>query len=149
MAAVAARISEWQPDASRARFRTWLLKVARNQTISLFRRRKADAARGGTTAINVLQSQPEQEADLDANYRREVFRELARKVCAEFAEATWQAFWLTAVEGVSIQEVAHSLGRTVGSVYTARSRIVRRLQELAKGFAGDGPQAPVDPEVME
>lgn len=42
LAAVADRIGEWEPDPERGRFRTWLSRVAMNQTITMFRRRKAD-----------------------------------------------------------------------------------------------------------
>jgi RNA polymerase sigma-70 factor (ECF subfamily) len=70
---------------------------------------------------------------------------LARKVRAEFEEATWQAFWMTAVEGASVEEAASSLGRSAGAIYTARSRIIRRLQELARSegdeFLADEPES--------
>ena len=149
LAAVADRISEWEPDANRARFRTWLSRVAMNQTITMFRRRKADVARGGTTAVTALQNQQDESTDLEMNYRREAFRLVARKVRTEFEEATWQAFWMTAVDGVAIEETATSLGRSVGSVYTARSRIVRRLQELAKDFDEDSLDAIAEREVSQ
>lgn len=83
------------------------------------------------------------------NYRREIFRAVARKVRAEFEETTWQAFWLTAVDGLSVEDVAKSLGRTVGAVYTARSRIIRRLQELARVFVEDDSAPRSKPEVVE
>jgi RNA polymerase sigma-70 factor (ECF subfamily) len=134
LSAVANQISDWKVDNDRARFRTWLLRIALNQTITMFRRRKPDVARGGTTAIAVLDRQQVDTTDLQLNHRREVFRLLARKVRAEFEESTWQAFWMTAVEGISIEETARSLGRSVGAIYTARSRIVCRLQELARNY---------------
>ena len=145
LAAVAGRIHDWKADEDRARFRTWLYRIASNQTITLFRNRKPDAARGGTTAIAVLERQTCDEAtELELNYRREVFRMLARRARSEFEEATWQAFWMTAVEGVPVEEAARSLGRTVGSIYTARSRIIRRLQELAQAHERDLAEGKAD-----
>ncbi|HVW36616.1 MAG TPA: sigma-70 family RNA polymerase sigma factor [Pirellulales bacterium] len=145
LSAVAQRVANWKPDADRARFRTWLARIASNQTITMFRRHKPDAARGGTTAVAVLNEQQAPATDLELNCRREAFRALARKVRAEFEEATWQAFWMTAVEGVSVEEAACSLGRSAGAIYTARSRIIRRLQELAKSeddeFLADAPES--------
>ncbi|HUY92253.1 MAG TPA: sigma-70 family RNA polymerase sigma factor [Pirellulales bacterium] len=137
MSAVAERIADWRPDNNRARFRTWLSRVASNQAITMYRRRKPDAARGGTTAVAVLNEQEDPAIDLELNYRREAFRAIARKVRAEFEEATWQAFWMTAVEGVSVDKAARSLGRSAGAIYTARSRIIRRLQELADSDAAE------------
>jgi RNA polymerase sigma-70 factor (ECF subfamily) len=139
LAAVANQIGDWKVDNDRARFRTWLSRIALNQTITMYRRRKPDVARGGTTGVAVLDREAIDPGDLDLNHRREVFRFLARKVRAEFEEATWQAFWMTAVEGISIEEAARSLGRSVGAIYTARSRIVRRLQELARSYSDELP----------
>jgi len=149
LAAVAARITDWKVDKDQARFRTWLMRIAMNQTISMYRGRKPDAARGGTSAVAVLHQQEVESTDLEQNHRREVFRLLARKVRAEFAEATWQAFWMTAVEGVSIEEAARSLGRSVGAIYTARSRIVRRLQELARDYTEELGADSADCEVCD
>lgn len=64
LAAVADRIPQWEPDDDRARFRTWLRRVAMNQTITMYRRRKPDAARGGTTALKALQHQQDETTDL-------------------------------------------------------------------------------------
>jgi len=150
MSAVVERIPDWEPDSSRAHFRTWLSRIAANQTVTMFRRRKPDAARGGTSAMMALHSQPQDDfTDLQMNYRREVFRFAAKQVRAEFEEATWQAFWLTAVDGISVADAARSLGRSIGSVYTARSRIVRRLQELTSDFDEELPNSAVDREAQQ
>ena len=54
-----------------------------------------------------------------------------------FTDATWQAFWQTAVEGQSPQEAARDLGLTQAAVYLARSRIMARLKELIQQVQGD------------
>lgn len=149
LVAVAERIGDWEPDNDRARFRTWLSRVASNQTITMFRRRKPDAARGGTTAVAALSRQEDPTTELELHCRREMFRALARKVRAEFEEASWQAFWMTAVEGASVEEAARSLGRSAGAVYTARSRIIRRLQELAKSDADEFGDSSADREAFD
>jgi RNA polymerase sigma factor (sigma-70 family) len=149
LSAVADGIQGFKPDKGRARFRTWLCRIASNQTITMFRRRKPDTARGGTTALAVLERQMRDEAtELELNYRREAFRMLARRARMEFEEATWQAFWMTAVEGISVEETARSLGRTVGSIYTARSRIIHRLQEMARAYEREAADGDVDCEVI-
>jgi len=53
-------------------------------------------------------------------------------VRGSFREATWQAFWRTAVEGRSPQEVAAELGLSPGAVYIARSRVLARLREQVR-----------------
>lgn len=49
-------------------------------------------------------------------------------------EETWQAFWRTSVDEVSIGQVADELGLSVGAVQIARSRVRGRLQEAVKQF---------------
>ena len=56
---------------------------------------------------------------------------------------------MTAVKGVSVEEAARSLGRSAGAVYTARSRIVRRLQELAKSDADEFGDSSADGEAFD
>ncbi len=127
---VADSVGSWETDPRRARFRTWLTRVARNAIIDAFRRSRPDAGKGGTTEILRLQQQAEpDDAEIDHEHRREIFRWAARQVRWEFAEETWLAFWRTAVEAKAVQEVAAELGKTPGAVYIARSRVMRRLQE--------------------
>ena len=42
---------------------------------------------------------------------------------------TWQASWLTAVEGCGGEEAARELGLSLGEVYLAKRRVVARLTE--------------------
>jgi RNA polymerase sigma-70 factor (ECF subfamily) len=50
----------------------------------------------------------------------------------EVSDASWQAFWRTAVDGRPAQQVAADLGLSVAAVYHARSRILARLKELVR-----------------
>ncbi|HUR53920.1 MAG TPA: hypothetical protein VMZ71_07300 [Gemmataceae bacterium] len=45
-----------------------------------------------------------------------------------FEDATWQAFWQTAVDGRPPADVAGALGLGLASVYQAKSRVLRRLR---------------------
>ncbi|MBC8356829.1 MAG: sigma-70 family RNA polymerase sigma factor [Planctomycetes bacterium] len=127
---VAGSISEWKSDSERGRFRSWLARVARNAIIDTFRREKPDAAQGGSTIMQQLTQEPVPADDeLEHEHRREVFRWAAKQVRWEFEDSTWIAFWLTTVKGKATSEVAEELGKSVGSIYTAKSRVMKRLQE--------------------
>ncbi len=129
---VAGAIGQWQAKPKRAKFRTWLHTVARNTAIDHLRATQLDVAEGGTTAQLRLQEEADGragEAELEREYQRELFRWAAREVRGKFAETTWLAFWLTAVEGLSIPAVADEFGKTVGAVYIARSRVMQRLRD--------------------
>jgi RNA polymerase sigma-70 factor (ECF subfamily) len=126
-------IGSWEPDPVRGRFRSWLAKIAQNATINALTRRPRDAATGGTSVFELLDQQlgrAECQADVVAlEFRRSLFRWAATRIRDEFREPTWKAFWLTMVEGHEIQATASELGMSIGSVYAARSRIVRRLKQ--------------------
>lgn len=121
-------------DANRARFRTWLYRVVRNAAINALQRVQSDQAAGGTQAFDALSAVPARatetdEALFDREQQRQMFYHVASVIQSEFESSTWQAFWRTMVEGESIEKVAHELGKQVGSVYAARSRVMKRMRQ--------------------
>src|SRR5206468_872600 len=58
----------------------------------------------------------------------------------EFAPSTWQAFQRLAVDGRPAAEVAAELGTTVNAVLLAKSRVLRRLRQEARGLV-DWPRS--------
>ncbi len=48
------------------------------------------------------------------------------------AEHTWQAFWLTSVKDLSIEEAVAKLNTRPGNIYFARSRVMAKIKELVK-----------------
>lgn len=133
LTSVAAKVGDWQHDPERGRFRSWLTRVTRNAIVDHFRRVRPDRPTGGSSCIRRLLQHPESEVTTQAEIRREqrrqLFRRVAEEIRSEFEEATWAAFWMTSVELSAVVDVAKKLDRSVGSVYAARSRIMRRLRE--------------------
>jgi RNA polymerase sigma-70 factor (ECF subfamily) len=131
--AVAQAVDHWQPDQSRARFRTWLQRIAHNLLLNALTRLKPDRATGAQAQRVALDSVASREgpdsALLRMEYQRQVFLWAARQVRAEFEPATWEAFWATAVEGREVAEVGEELGKKPGAIYAARSRVMRRLKQ--------------------
>jgi RNA polymerase sigma-70 factor (ECF subfamily) len=139
LSAVAQAVPRWQPDG-RGRFRTWLHRIAGNLIINMLSRRAPDRAAGDGLSHDLLTrleapEGPDSEL-LRIEYRREVFQWAARQIRDEFQPATWSAFWQTAVEGRSADEVAELLGKKPGAVYAASSRIMRRLKEKVLEWEG-------------
>ena len=135
---VAKAIPKWQHDSTRASFRTWLNRVTHNAVINAVTRRAPDRAVGMVGAeensriVGPLDDHPVEGPDsaiLTTEIRRQVFRYAANEIQTEFQPATWQAFWLTAVEGQTVDDVAARLEKQTGSIYAARSRVMRRLKQ--------------------
>ena len=132
-ASVAGAVERWQPDAERAKFRTWLTTIARNAILNALARRPLDRASGDTVERDLLAAcaaDPAESQLLVAESRREVFQWAARRVREEFKPQTWDAFWLTAVEGRTIAEAAAAIQKQPGAIYAARSRVMRRLRQI-------------------
>lgn len=135
--AVAGAIGRWEEDPERARFRTWLRRVAHNAIINALTRGVRDRAAGGSDLLLVTQQAAPEGPNSDLlriEYRREVFRWAARQIKGEYQPATWDAFWQTAVEGRDAAKVARALGKNTGAVYAAKSRVMRRLREKIAQF---------------
>jgi RNA polymerase sigma factor (sigma-70 family) len=141
MGNVSRAIGGWRKDAARGSFRSWLFRVARNACVNAVERGPRDAARGGTSMEQQLQQWPAADDSLDRliedEHQRAVFRGAAEDVRSEFEEATWLAFWLTTIDGLSVEQASDALGKSVGSIYTSRSRVMRRLKEKVREFQED------------
>jgi DNA-directed RNA polymerase specialized sigma24 family protein len=59
----------------------------------------------------------------------------------EFRETTWQAFQLTALEGLDAPQAAARLGITAVAVRKAKSRVLQRLRQA---LAGPDRNSPTD-----
>jgi RNA polymerase sigma-70 factor (ECF subfamily) len=131
--AVSGAIQRLDYDAGRGTFRGWLFTVVRYQLSKFLEQRRKQPQAGGPQAVlRLLEELPALEEDAswwEQEYQQQTFLWAAERVRGHFAESSWQAFWLTAVEGQSIDAVAQALGLTVGAIYTARSRIIDRLRK--------------------
>ncbi|MFO1003088.1 MAG: sigma-70 family RNA polymerase sigma factor [Planctomycetaceae bacterium] len=130
---VAGAIERWQPDPQRARFRTWLQTIVRNAILNAMQRQSPDQATGGDSdadRFEIEQSTRTDEEALQNEYRRELFQQAAQQIRAEYAEETWDSFWKTAVQGIDIETLCSQTGRTRGSIYASRSRVMKRMREV-------------------
>lgn len=131
--AVAAVARGFEYDKQRGTFRSWLLTVARNELYKGLRgRNRAVAGSGDTEAHALLEQVPGKEdsqAEWDRDYERQLLAYAVKLVRSDFRDATWQAFWQTAVQGRSAKEVGEQLHMSVGAVYVAKSRVLARLKE--------------------
>ena len=139
LAAVHERVASWEHDPSRGSFRAWLMRVARNISIDRIteraRRRSGDSQ--SERALEDLPAGTESEVEFDLEVRRALFGWAARRVQSEVREATWRAFELTAVEGLSAQQAAERLQIPTGSVYTAKCRVVARIRARIDELGGE------------
>jgi RNA polymerase sigma-70 factor (ECF subfamily) len=119
-------------DPRQGMFRSWLFTLAHRRLCDwLLSRQRRERGSGDSATLELLNEQPqrEEQQQWEHDLERETFARAAEKIRPVFSEATWQAFWQTAVDGKSGKEVAAALGISVGAVYLAKSRVMVRLKE--------------------
>jgi RNA polymerase sigma-70 factor (ECF subfamily) len=130
---VAGAIDQWEKTDPTTRFRHWLRRVAKNAIITALTKSPKDAAAGGTDMQQLLSEQPETamaiEQELALEYLREQYHRAAAIVQTDVTAETWRAFELSVIDGKPCDEVAVLIGKSTGTVYAARSRVMRRLHD--------------------
>lgn len=135
--AVAASIGRWEKTTESTRFRHWLRRVTRNAILNAISRRPPDQATGTSSYQNIVTEIPERadhslddETDslIELEYRRELYLRAAAIVRTDVDPITWQAFERTVIGGLSNAQAAQELGRSIGTIYAARSRVMKRLR---------------------
>jgi RNA polymerase sigma-70 factor (ECF subfamily) len=70
----------------------------------------------------------------DEQHDQYVLRCLLDLMELEFEPTTVQAFQRVALDGAAAEEVGRELGLSVGAVYVAKSRVLKRIREEAEGL---------------
>lgn len=151
MMRVSQNIHRFDPGKNQARFRTWLGTLIRSVVVDRYRSKPKDVASGLTEVQDLLFALPAEpsaeetensssslvlqwSSTLGDEEKIEIFRWAANRIRNEYTESSWLAFWRTTVQNHAVNQVAEELGRSVGAIYTSRSRIMRRLREEVKRF---------------
>jgi RNA polymerase sigma-70 factor (ECF subfamily) len=136
---LAARMKGFAYDPTRS-FRAWLKTVAHHAWRDFVdARQRADPAQGSPEAHQALECAEAREdlaQRLEEQYDRELLEMAMANVRPQVAAHNWQAFWLTAVEGLTAEEAATRLDMKIARVYSARNRVQLRLQEERRRLEG-------------
>jgi RNA polymerase sigma-70 factor (ECF subfamily) len=140
---LATRLPAFSYDPSRS-FRSWLRTLTHHAWADFLSERDAPAS--GHPAAWVALTTVEAREDLLRRIEDEFDLELLELAMARVRErvepGTWEAFRLTALEGLPAAEVARRLGKQVANVYVLRSNVQKLLKaevaelEATRGAAG-------------
>jgi RNA polymerase sigma-70 factor (ECF subfamily) len=139
---LARHIRKFPYDPAKGHFRGWLLALTRNVWRDFQdSRRRAGQGSGDPHIQRLLEEQEDRTGlaeALDQGFMLELYEEARARVQLRVSRESWQAFQLLALEGWSGSEVAAKLEMKVVTVYTAKNRVQKMLQEEVQKLEG-GP----------
>lgn len=139
LVSVSTAIRDYQSREEGPRFRNWVSRIVRNAIIRALTRGPKTAPRGGSAQMDLLAEVPAVDSAtaslIQQEYRREVFLRAADEVRSQVEGPTWLAFEQSVLHHRPVAEVAKLLDLSVGSIYAARSRVMRRLRVAVERMA--------------
>jgi RNA polymerase sigma-70 factor (ECF subfamily) len=138
---LAERMRSFNYDPSRT-FRGWLRRLTQHAWSDFVSaRERGGRASGDSTTAECLTQVPARDelvARLEEQFDQEVLEEARARVQLRVEADSWQAFHLTAVEGLSGAEAARRLNKEVAAVYKAKNRVQKLLRAEIARLDGDG-----------
>jgi RNA polymerase sigma-70 factor (ECF subfamily) len=126
------KLPEFSYDRSKS-FRNWLRALSLNKVRELHRRRTPAQAHDSEEIRELPDPNDGAEAE-EAEYRAYLLRRATDLLRHEFPPSTWAAFQQYVLAGRPAEEVAAELGLQVGTVYSAKSRVLTRLRQELSGL---------------
>ena len=115
-------------------FRKWLKTIVVRRAYRLLNKYQQLQLAKNEIGLTVEQFDQSFQHRLDREHDEYVVRCLLDLIRPEFTETTWIAFEMQVIDGKRAAEVADCLGSTPNSALICKSRILRRLRNLAKGL---------------
>lgn len=138
---LAEKLRDFCYDPARS-FRAWLKTIAQHACSDFMASRQRPGLGSGDSGVARLLDAAEAREDLlrhlEQEFDREILEEAMHRIRLRVAPQTWQAFWLTAVDGVSGAAAAARIPMQVAQVYVAKRRVQKMLQEEVAKLEGPG-----------
>lgn len=135
---VAKEVSGFQLSERRGAFRNWLRTILFNRLQNYWRQQQTRPLVGATDVLTMLE---DPNGALDRIWNQEhdeyVTRRLLELIEPEFMATTWRAFRRQVVDDCPAATVAAELNMTANAALIAKSRVLRRLREEARGLTDD------------
>ena len=136
---LARRMREFRYDRKQS-FRGYLKTLVHYACCDLLDDGRKNAQGAGDSqviqALNNVEAREELARRLEEEYDLEALERASQEVQNLVEPHTWEAFRLTAEDGVSGADVAERLTMNVGAVFKARSRVLQMLRERINGAKG-------------
>jgi RNA polymerase sigma-70 factor (ECF subfamily) len=139
-----AKMPEFRYDPTQS-FRAWLRTVTRHVLCDFLTERQRAQGSGDSHIVRLLDNVEAREGlaqQLEAEFDQELLEEALRRVRAQVPAQQWDAFRLTALEGLSGAEAGAQLKMLVATVYTAKSKVQKLVRDQIRCLEGIPAPAP-------
>jgi RNA polymerase sigma factor (sigma-70 family) len=137
LARLAVRMRDFSYDPERS-FRAWLETVARHAWGAFETARRRPGAGSGDSGVQdqllSVAARDDLLARLGEAFDRDLLEEATRRVRSRVQPRTWEAFRLTAEQGLSGAAAAERIGMRVSQVYVAKKRVQEMLREEVRNL---------------
>ena len=138
---LARKLPDFNYDAQRGRFRSWLLTVVHSRIIDAFRREKRYVSRENPEdLLDVEQisslSEPATQ-NWDEEWQRNILTLALAEVKRSVSPGTYRSFQMVAIEERSVEEACAELGINRNTLYQQRHRVLKKLKETATALAAE------------
>lgn len=110
-------------------FRRWLKTISRGVYVDLIRQVDRPKVTAEAVALEALEAPDDLAQRLEEEFDRELLEQAVLRVRERVQPHTWEAFRLTALEGLTGESTGTRLGMRVATVYVARGKVLRMIQE--------------------
>jgi RNA polymerase sigma factor (sigma-70 family) len=129
---LAGRMKHFRYDPAQS-FRAWLKTVTHHACADFLKGQQRPGAGSGDSAVvavlQTLEARDDLVKHLEEQFDREVLEQALARVRLRVEPQTWEAFRLTALEGLSGAEAAARIPMNVSQVFVAKRRVRNLLQE--------------------
>src|SRR5262245_59828472 len=129
---LAEKLRDFRYDPSRS-FRAWLKTLTHHAWSDFLEARKRPGMGSGDSQVALLLDNVAAREDLllrlEEEFDRELLEEAMTRVRLRVAPQTWEAFRLTAMEGLAGAEAAERIPMQVAQVFVAKRRVQKMIQE--------------------
>jgi len=116
-------------------FRSWLRQITANQLKSHARKYYRNAAKSHELLVNEIEAltddRSEQSRLWDLQHDQFVIRSLLNWVQQSMEPKTVQIFQQLVLEEIPAAAIAENMGISIGSVYSSKSRVMRKIRQVA------------------
>ena len=135
MAAIHARIAEFDYDPKKGGFRRWLRTMVNNKVRNLWRDRRERQA--DSDLFRGLPDDGAADAMFDQLWQHEHVKYCLRLIRPEIEDSTWRAFHAYVIEERPVDEVCRTLGMTTNQVHLIKWRVTRMMSERVRDLSGE------------